>query len=81
MRILYGQADAAPVWASEVVYQKLIGHPVEGITIPDAQNTTATYVAAKLKNAPHAQAADDFLKFMDSPTAKNIYKKYGFTVD
>jgi hypothetical protein len=37
---LYGQADAAPVWASEVVYQKLIGHPVEGITIPDAQNTT-----------------------------------------
>jgi len=27
------------------------------------------------------QAADDFLKFMDSPTAKRIYKKYGFTVD
>ncbi|WP_333865738.1 substrate-binding domain-containing protein [Sphingobacterium sp.] len=81
MRILYGQADAAPVWASEVVYQKLIGHPVEGINIPDAQNTTATYVAAKLKNAPHMQAADDFLKFMDSPSAKSIYKKYGFTVD
>ncbi|KKO90851.1 sulfate-binding protein [Sphingobacterium sp. Ag1] len=81
MRVLYGQADAAPVWSSEVVYQKLIGHPVEGIIIPDAQNTTATYVAAKLKTAPHAQAADDFLKFMDSATAKDIYKKYGFTVD
>ncbi|WP_433863682.1 substrate-binding domain-containing protein [Sphingobacterium thalpophilum] len=81
MRILYNQADVAPVWTSEVVYQKLIGHPVEGITIPDAQNTTATYVAAKLKNAPHKQAADDFLKFMASSVAKQIYKKYGFTID
>ena len=81
MRILYGEADAAPVWTSEVVYQKLIGHPVEAVNIPTEQNTTATYVAAKLKNAPHGQAADDFLKFMDSPTAKQIYKKYGFTID
>ncbi|MDR2270309.1 MAG: substrate-binding domain-containing protein [Sphingobacterium sp.] len=81
MRVLYSQADVAPVWTSEVVYQKLIGHPIEGIDIPDAQNTTATYVAAKLKNAPHVQAADDFLKFMGSPTAKQIYKKYGFTID
>ncbi|MDR6737678.1 substrate-binding domain-containing protein [Sphingobacterium sp. 2149] len=81
MRILYNQADAAPVWTSEVVYQKLIGHPVEGIIIPDAYNTNASYVAAKLKKAPHPRAADDFLKFMKSPTAKFIYRKYGFTVD
>lgn len=81
MRILYQQSDVAPVWSSEVVYQKMIGHPVAGISIPADQNTTATYVAAKLKKAPHKQAADDFLKFMDSTTAKQIYKKYGFTID
>ena len=32
-----------------------------------------------LKNAPHQQAARDFMDFLVSPTARLIYKKYGFT--
>lgn len=81
MRILYGTADVAPVWSSEAVYQKLIGHPIQSIEIPKELNSTATYVAAKLKTAPHPTAADDFLNFMASDTAKKIYQKYGFTID
>ncbi|MGF7080990.1 molybdate ABC transporter substrate-binding protein [Mucilaginibacter sp. UYCu711] len=79
MRILYNQADAAPVWHSEAYYQKLIGHPTELVEIPASQNVSETYVAAQLKTAPHAQAAKDFMDFLTGPTAKAIYNKYGFT--
>ena len=81
MRILYGQSDAAPVWSSEVHYQKMIHHPVDMITIPDEHNIKATYIAGQLKNAPHPQAAKDFMNFMVGATAKAIYKKYGFSTE
>jgi molybdate transport system substrate-binding protein len=53
-------------------------HPVETIAIPAAQNAVATYTIARMKNAPHAQAAKDFLAFMRSPVAQAVYRKYGF---
>lgn len=80
MRILYGDADVAPVWTSEVVYQKLIGHPIDVVEIPESLNSTATYMAAKLKKAPHPKAAEDFMNFMATDTAKQIYLKYGFSI-
>ena len=79
MRIMYKQSDAAPVWYSEAYYQKMINHPVELIEIPESENISATYVAGALKNAPHQQAAKDFMSFLISETAKSIYRKYGFT--
>ncbi|MEO8820827.1 MAG: substrate-binding domain-containing protein [Ginsengibacter sp.] len=79
MRIMYGKSDAGPVWYSEAYYQKMIGHPVDLVNIPDDENITATYMAGELKNAPHKQAAKDFMNFLTSKTAKDIYKKYGFT--
>ena len=81
MRILYNQSDAAPVWFSEAYYQQMINHPVELVNIPDRENVTASYIAGILKTAPHPQAAKDFLKFLSSPIAKAIYKKYGFTTN
>jgi molybdate transport system substrate-binding protein len=79
MRIMYNQSDAAPVWYSEAFYQVMIKHPVDMVEIPASENISATYVAGQLKNAPHAQAAKDFMDFLISPTAKAIYRKYGFT--
>lgn len=79
MRIMYNQSDAAPVWYSEAFYQMMIKHPTDMVEIPAGENIYATYVAGQMKNAPHAQAAKDFMNFLISPTAKAIYRKYGFT--
>lgn len=81
LRILLNQSDVAPVWTSEVVYQKMIGHPVEEIKIPLEQNIRSTYKAGRLKNAPRPEAADLFMDYLISKEAKEIYKKYGFEVD
>ena len=81
MRILYNHSDAAPVWFSEVHFQKMIGHAVDMVEIPESENIEAQYVAGELKDAPHPQAAKDFMKFLVSKTAKDIYQKYGFKTD
>ncbi|RUL73636.1 substrate-binding domain-containing protein [Dyella choica] len=79
LRILQGSSDAAPVWSTEVYFQQQILHrPVETVAIPADQNVTATYTAARMKDAPHEQAAKDFLAFMASAEAQAIYRKYGF---
>lgn len=79
LRVLQGESDAAPVWSTEVYFQQQILHrPVETIAIPAEQNVTSTYTAARMKDAPHAQAAKDFLAFMTSPEAQAIYHTYGF---
>jgi len=81
MRILYQQSDAGPVWYSEAHYQQLLGHPVEVVRIPEQENIRATYVAGRLKKAPHPQAARDFMDFLVSPAAKAVYRKYGFETE
>jgi len=78
MRILYNQSDAGPVWSSEIVYQQMIGHPIDMVQVPAKENITAAYTAGVLKTAPYAEAAKRFLQFLVSPTAKTIYRKYGF---
>lgn len=79
LRVLQGESDAAPVWSTEAYFQQhVLHHPVETVAIPADQNAVATYTAARMKVAPHPQAAKDFLAFMQSPTAQAIYRKYGF---
>ncbi|MBO9619521.1 MAG: substrate-binding domain-containing protein [Niabella sp.] len=78
--ILNEKCNAGPVWYSEAYYQQLIGHPIALIPIPDKENITATYMAGILKNAPHQQAAKDFISFLKTDAAKAVYRKYGFTV-
>jgi len=79
LRVLQGESDAAPVWSTEAYFQQqILHHPVETVAIPASQNVTATYTAARMKAAPHPQAAKDFLAFMQSPAAQAIYRKYGF---
>lgn len=79
LRMLYKQSEAAPVWYSEVHFQKMLGHPIDLVEVVEKENIKSTYMAGKLKNAPHQQAAQDFMDFLVSPTAKEIYRKYGFS--
>ncbi len=78
LRVLYDQSDAAPVWYTEAFYQKMLGHPVEGIEVPAKENIVANYIAGVMKAAPHAKAAEDFVAFLNSPQGQAVYKKYGF---
>src|SRR5699024_5761296 len=78
MRMLYGQSDAAPVWYTEVHYPKIFNQHVVLVEHTDNENIQSTYMTGKLKDAPHKQAAQDFMNFLIGPTAKAIYKKYGF---
>jgi ABC-type molybdate transport system substrate-binding protein len=78
MRLLAGQVDAGVVWRSEALFQQRIGNPVEVVPIPPAQNVTATYAAAVLKNAPHRQAAEAWVAFLRTQQAQLIYRDYGF---
>jgi molybdate transport system substrate-binding protein len=78
IRLMLDQADAGPTWYTEAFFQRMIGNPVDLVTIPDSSNLRVTYVAASLKAAPHPQAARDFIAFMQSPRAQAVYRKYGF---
>lgn len=79
LRVLQGESDAAPVWSTEAYFQEhILHHPVQTIAIPAEKNSTATYTAARMKDAPHAQAAKDFMAFMRSAAAREVYRKYGF---
>lgn len=77
LRILDGEADAGLVWRTEVLFQQRIGNPVDMVQIPAEHNQTATLVAARLKDAPHAGPAGDFLDYLGEQ-GPPLYQSYGF---
>lgn len=78
MRILYNKSDVAPVWETEIFYQKSLGHKVDMVSIPEEYNKLSVSMAAILKDAPNKEAANHFLDFITTKEAKAIFKKYGF---
>jgi len=78
IRIMRGESDAGPVWYTEAYFQKMIGNPIDIVEIPEKDNFVETYVAGKLKSAPHREAASNFFLFLKGEKAQSIYKKYGF---
>ena len=74
-KVRLGEADAAIVYASDVVDA---GPSVDGIPIPDAQNVVATYPGATLRDAPHPDAAAAYLDFLRSTQAQHILAQHGF---
>jgi len=78
IRIMNGTADAGVTWASEVRFQKQLGNPITGVTIPDALNTTATYAGGVMRDAPHRDTAAKWLAFLQTEKAQAIYREFGF---
>ena len=76
--LMQGVADAGVTWQSEVMFQQQAGHPIEQVTIPAAQNTTAVYAGAEVKGAMHPEAAQAWLAFIRSAAALAIFERYGF---
>ena len=79
IRIMQGKCEAGVVWYTEAYFHaRLMRHPIDMVTISDAQNRYATYTAGLMKDAPHAMAGQDFLLFLQSPAGQAIYRKYAF---
>ena len=78
MRLMMNLSDVGPVWATEVLYLRRLGHPVELVPLPENQAKVGTTIAAVFKDAPHAQAAKDFMAFLVGPEAQRIFAEFGF---
>lgn len=78
MRILYKKSDVAPVWETEIFYQKSIGNPVDYVAIPKQFNKLSVTSGGILNDAPHKEAANHFMDFLLSDEAQAIFKKFGF---
>jgi ABC-type molybdate transport system substrate-binding protein len=76
--LMQDRADAGVVWKSEAIFQEQVGHPLAHVDIPPAQNTTAIYAGALVRNAEHGEAAKEWLAFIRSSAALQIFKQYGF---
>ncbi|MDF0491345.1 substrate-binding domain-containing protein [Sphingomonas sp. H39-1-10] len=76
--LMQGKAQAGVTWQSEVEFQKQVGHPIDGVDIPAADNTTAIYAGAVVKGAAHPEAARRWLDFIRSPDGLAIFERYGF---
>ncbi len=78
MALMQGKADAGVTWQSEAVFQEQIGNPIGHVEIPAAQNATGSYAAAMVHGAPHPEAAKQWLEFLTSQEAQDIFKRFGF---
>ncbi len=76
--LMQGRAQAGVTWLSEAIFQEQINHPISHVVIPPAQNSTAIYAGAMVKDAPHPAAASLWLAFIHSPPALKIFEHYGF---
>ena len=74
-----GKCAAGAVWYTEAYYHASIAsHPVSFITLPAEHDHYAIYTAGVLEDAPHRQAARDFVDFLGSPEGQAVYRRYGF---
>ncbi len=79
LRILRRESDVGPVWYTEAYFQEHVLHnPISTVSLPTQDNMQVTYTAGLMKDAPHPQAAREFLQFLTSPVAQAIYHHYGF---
>jgi ABC-type molybdate transport system substrate-binding protein len=79
-RLLRGEADVGPVWATEFAHAQRQHLPVD-VVEPGArldQRENVNYFICALQKAPHQENALKFLNFISSSRAKGIYKSFGF---
>lgn len=76
--LMQGRGEAGVTWRSEALFQEQAGHPITHVDIPDAENSTAIYAGAEVKDAPHPAAAQVWLDFIRSPAALAVFARYGF---
>jgi molybdate transport system substrate-binding protein len=72
-----GNVDAGIFYATDAK----ISDKVKVVAIaPDEINAKILYPAAVVKASKNAKIAEDYLKFLTTKTASDIFKKYGFSI-
>lgn len=79
-RIEHGEADVGIVWTTEVKHAQAEGRPVEGVAIPAPYNMQhkVGYAIGTLATGRNQHNAERYLAYLGTPTAQEIYAKYGF---
>jgi molybdate transport system substrate-binding protein len=80
IRIAEKTVDVGPVWATEVIHARSSGLEFEVVEPGEDldQRDKTNYYICMLKDAPHPDNAAKFLNFIRSPSAQEIYRRYGF---
>jgi molybdate transport system substrate-binding protein len=74
-KVQLGEADAGMVYGSDVTAK--VAAAVRILPIPGAQNVTATYPIAALKNAADLEAARAFVELVLSPEGQRVLREQG----
>lgn len=77
-KVAQGEADAAIVFASDLVAARHRGAAVEGIEIPAPLNVVATYPLGQLSAGPSPDAARAFATFLRSERGRALLVAHGF---
>jgi molybdate transport system substrate-binding protein len=82
-KITEGTADAGPVWYTEVLSAKNEGLEVEAVEVGREfdQRDKVRYFCASMTDAPNPDNAKRFIDFLNSGSARDVFKKYGFLTD
>jgi molybdate transport system substrate-binding protein len=75
-KVAQGEADAAIVYASDVVAAR---GRVDGVAIPVEQNVVASYPVAVLAGTDAPDAAAAFVALLLSDAGQDVLRAYGFT--
>ena len=76
--LMNGRAEAGVTWRSETMFQRERGLATESVDIPSEQNVTGIYSGAVVKGAAHPDEAKQWLTFLTSAEAQDIFARYGF---
>lgn len=72
-----GNVDAGFVYKSDAAVSKKVKIVYE---VPINKGPKITYPMAIVKDSKRKEAARDFMSYVESPAAKDVFKKYGFLV-
>jgi ABC-type molybdate transport system substrate-binding protein len=79
-RIENGEADVGIVWTTEVVHAKREGRPIDGVAIPAPYNKQEKvgYAIGPMLKGRNQASARQFLAYLATKDAQDIYAGYGF---
>jgi molybdate transport system substrate-binding protein len=73
-KVSLGEADASVVYVTDVKAEK----GVSGVRVPNAQNVIATYPIAAVDESQNTDAANAWVRYVQSKAGQNTLKRFGF---